>query len=184
MGAALIVIDLQNDYFPAGRYPLAGIEAAAANAATLIAAARAAGVPVLHVRHEEPGADAPFFARGTEGAETHPSVAPAPGEPVIVKEAVNAFLGTDLADRLSAAGVDGLIVTGAMSHMCVDAATRAALDLGLAVTVVHDATATRELAFGDVVVPAAAVQATLMAALEGAGAAMATTEAVAAGWRS
>lgn len=174
MATALLVIDLQNDYFPAGKFPLAGIEAAAANAAKLIAAARRDGRPVFHVRHEEPDPDAGFFGRGTPGAEINPLAAPAAGEPVIVKSQVNAFLGTDLDAKLRAAGVEALVVAGAMSHMCVDAGTRAALDLGYAVTVAHDAVATRDLAFDGTTVPAAQVHATMMAALAGAGAAMAT----------
>lgn len=179
---ALLVIDLQNDYFPAGRYPLAGIEAAAAQAASLVAAARGKGVPVIHVRHEMKGAEAPFFAAGTPGAQINPLVAPREGEAVIVKENVNAFLGTGLDALLKEKGVSGLVVAGAMSHMCVDAATRAALDLGYAVTLAHDATATRDLAFDGKEVPAAQVQVTMMAALEFAGATLARADDVTAKW--
>ena len=178
---ALLIIDLQNDYFPGGRFPLVGTEAAAAKAADLLAAARASSAPVVHVRHEMAEADAPFFAPATEGADIHESLAPAAGEPVVVKEAVNAFLGTDLDALLKRQEVSGLVVAGAMSHMCVDAATRAALDLGYEVTLAHDATATLDLSFGGTDVPAASVQAALMAALEFAGAKVVPTrEAVAA----
>lgn len=167
---ALLIIDLQNDYFPGGRFPLVGTDAAAAKAAELLASARATGAPVVHVRHEMTGDDTPFFERGTPGAEIHASLAPADGEPVVVKEAVNAFLNTDLDALLKRHDVSGLVIAGAMSHMCVDAATRAALDLGYAVTLAHDATATLDLAFGGKEVPAASVQTALMAALEFAGA--------------
>lgn len=167
---ALLIIDLQNDYFPGGRFPLVGTDAAAAKAGDLLTAARAAGAPVVHVRHEMAGEDAPFFERGTPGAEIHASLTPAAGEPVVVKQAVNAFLNTDLDALLKGHGVGGLVITGAMSHMCVDAATRAAIDLGYEVTLAHDATATLDLSFGGTDVPAASVQAALMAALEFAGA--------------
>lgn len=180
---ALLVIDLQNDYFPGGKFPLSGIEAAADEAARLIAAAREAGLAVVHVRHEAP-LDAPFFGTGTPGADIHPVVAPQPGEPVVVKQNVNAFLGTGLDGLLKEKGVAALVVVGAMSHMCVDAATRAALDLGYEVTVAHDAVATRDLAFGGNEVAAASVQTALMAALEFAGAAMKPAAAIAAQWRA
>ncbi|MBS9479116.1 cysteine hydrolase family protein [Ancylobacter radicis] len=177
---ALLIIDLQNDYFPEGRYPLVGIEAAAAKAGDLLATARQAGVPVVHVRHEMAGEDAPFFARGTAGADIHPRLAPLDGETVVVKEEVNAFLRTDLDRLLRERGIARLVIAGAMSHMCVDAASRAALDLGYEVTLAHDATATLDLAFGGTDVPAANVQAALMAALEFAGAKVVPTADAAA----
>lgn len=162
---AVLVIDLQNDYFPAGRYPLVGIEAAAANAARVIDDARARGVPVIHVRHEFVGADAPFFAAGSEGAAIHPSVRPREGETVLLKHFPNPFRETGLKARLEAAGIDALVVVGAMSHMCIDATVRAAADFGYPVQVVRDACATRDLEFDGVRVPAAQVQAAMMASL-------------------
>lgn len=179
---ALLIIDLQNDYFPNGKFPLAGIEAAAGQVASLVRAARAKGVPVVHVRHEMSEADAPFFGAGTPGAQIHPLLAPLEGEPVIVKENVNAFLDTGLDALLKEKGVSALVVAGAMSHMCVDAATRAALDLGYGVTLAHDATATRDLSFDCQEVPAAQVQTAMMAALAFAGATLARADEVVATW--
>lgn len=179
---ALLVIDVQNDYFPDGKYPLAGMAAAAAKVAELIAAARWNRIPVVHVRHESQRDDAGFFVEGTPGAEINEAVAPLSDEPVVVKKNVNAFLDTGLDALLKEQGVGSLVIVGAMSHMCVDAATRAALDLGYGVTLAHDATATRDLAFGDVEVPAASVQAALMAALEFAGATPRPAGAIAADW--
>ena len=92
---ALVIVDLQNDYFPNGKWVLDGIEAASANAARLIAASRQAGIPVVHVRHES-GADAPFFNPGTSGAKIHGSVKPADDEEVVLKHAANSFKDTDL----------------------------------------------------------------------------------------
>ncbi|WAH56989.1 cysteine hydrolase [Pseudomonas silvicola] len=162
---ALLLIDLQNDYFPDGAWPLVGIEAASANAVRLLAAYREAGHLVVHVRHESPAADAPFFRAGSLGAELHASVLPAPGEPVILKHYPNAFRDTELRAVLDQHGVDSLVLAGAMSHMCIEAAGRAAADLGYATTVVHDASATRDLAFEGRTVPAAQVHAAAMAAL-------------------
>src|SRR5438105_13284901 len=93
---ALVLIDLQNDYFPGGKWALSGIESAADNAARVLAAARAAGDLVVHVRHEFPTADAPFFAPGSDGAKIHPKVKSLDGEPVVLKHHVNSFRGPDL----------------------------------------------------------------------------------------
>lgn len=165
MTAALVLIDIQNDYFPGGRWPLVGIEAAAANAARLLEAARAAGDLVVHVRHEFAGPEAPFFAPGSAGAEINPVVAPREGEAVVLKNQVNAFRDTGLEELLDRNGVEDLTIAGAMSHMCIDAATRAASDLGYRVRLAHDAAATCDQAFGGVVVPAAQTHAAFMAAL-------------------
>ncbi|MDC0716579.1 cysteine hydrolase family protein [Nannocystis bainbridge] len=162
---ALIVIDLQNDYFSGGNWTLVGIDAAAANAARLLAAARSAGDLVVHVRHENPAPDAPFFVPGTAGADIHASVLPTAGEAVVLKHQINSFRDTDLQAILDRHGVRELVIAGAMSHMCIDAATRASADLGYAVTLIHDACASRDLEFGDVRVPAAHVHAAFMSAL-------------------
>lgn len=163
---ALVLIDVQNDYFPGGKWPLSGMESAADNAARVLAAARAAGDVVVHVRHEFLGADAPFFAAGSDGAKIHPKVRGAAGEPVVLKHHVNSFRETDLKAILDSQGVDEVVLCGAMSHMCVDAGVRAASDLGYRCIVVHDACATRDQEFAGRVVPAAEVHAAFMAALQ------------------
>jgi nicotinamidase-related amidase len=162
---ALILIDVQNDYFPGGKWPLSGIELAAGNAARLLETARAAGDLVVHVRHEFPTADAPFFQPGSDGAQIHPQVQARSGEPVVLKHNVNAFKDTNLKEILDQHGVEEVVICGAMSHMCVDAGTRAASDLGYKCVVVHDACATRDQEFGNKVIPAADVHAAFMAAL-------------------
>ncbi|WP_409313269.1 isochorismatase family protein, partial [Pseudomonas putida] len=92
-------------------------------------------------------------------------VEPLPGEPVVLKHKVNAFLGTDLEHTLDRHGVEALTIVGSMSHMCIDAATRAAADMGYQVTVAHDACATLPLTFDGKQVPAAHVHDSAMAAL-------------------
>ena len=163
---ALVLIDIQNDYFPGGKWTLSGIESAADNAAKVLAAARAAGDLVVHVRHEFASPDPPFFAPGSDGAEIHPKVRVADGEPVVLKHHVNAFRETDLKAVLDRHGVEEVVICGAMSHMCVDAGARAASDLGYRCIVVHDACATRDQEFEGAVVPAAQVHAAFMAALK------------------
>ncbi len=164
---SLLLIDIQNDYFPGGNWEVHGMEAAASHAAEALKAARAAGAPVIHIRHEATNPAVPFFQPGTDSAEIHPSVAPAPGEPVILKHRPNAFLGTDLADLLADIAPDQLLIAGAMSQMCIDATTRAAADLGHSVTVLHDACAAKAQSFSGQDVPAPMVHAAIMAALEG-----------------
>ena len=165
MSRALLIVDIQNDYFPGGAHPLHDAAAAATAARTVLDGFRASGEPVVHVRHVWDAPDAPFMAPGTFGVEIHESVAPAPGEPVIEKDAPNAFLRTELERELRDRGVDALVVCGMMTSMCVDATVRAAADLGFAVTLVHDACAAPALSFGGTDVAAPAVGAAFLAAL-------------------
>lgn len=162
---ALIIIDMQNDYFAEGKWPLEGIEAAAANAARILANFRERGLPVIHVRHEFSSSDAPFFVSGTVGTNIHQSLLPAEGEFQILKHGVNSFKDTELQTVLQREGIANLVIVGAMSHMCIDAVARAAADLGYANTLVHDACATLDLEFNGIKVPALQVHAAFMAAL-------------------
>lgn len=178
---ALILIDIQNDYFAGGKWPLDGMQTAAGNAARALAAARAAGDLVIHVRHEFQEGDAPFFAPGSAGAHIHASVLPQPGEAVVLKHRVNAFLDTELGALLDAAGVEQVTLVGAMSHMCIDAAARASSDLGYATTVLHDACATHAQEFAGQKIAAEQVHAAYMAALAFAYASVVSTEEYLAG---
>jgi nicotinamidase-related amidase len=162
---ALVIVDIQNDYFPGGAYPLVGPEEAAEQARVLLDAYRAAGESVVHVQHVWDEPDAPFMRPGTSGVEINAAVSPLAGETVIRKEHPNAFLDTPLEQTLRDAGVDRLVVCGMMTSMCVDATVRAASDLGFDVAVAHDACATRDLEFGGRSVPAVDVHAAFLAAL-------------------
>lgn len=161
---AIIVVDLQKDYLATGRFPLVGIDEATANATKVIEAARSAGDKIIHIRHENP-ADASFFVPGTEGAEIIPELAPADGELVITKNYPNAFRETKLKQALDEEGIKDVVIVGAMSHMCIDATSRAAADLGYNTTIVEDGCATRDLEFNGKTVPAAQVHAAYMSAL-------------------
>ncbi|MGE8064460.1 cysteine hydrolase family protein [Pseudomonas sp. NPDC089569] len=162
---ALIVVDIQNDYFPGGKWPLDGVEAAADNAARIIAAARKKGDLVIHVRHETPSPDAPFFVPGSAGAQLHAKAAALPGEKVILKHFMSPYRETELLDILRSSKIEAVTVVGNMSHMCIDAVTRASDDFGFKTTVIHDACATHDLAFNGVTVPSTQVHAAFMAAL-------------------
>ncbi len=118
-GKALVVIDLQNDYFPGGLYPLWQAEAVLETVLAAVARARAAGETVILVRHEG-GAEAPFFRAGSDGAALHPRLlAAAPEALVVTKTRADAFRGTSLAADLERRGIDELLLCGMMTQNCV-----------------------------------------------------------------
>jgi nicotinamidase-related amidase len=168
MPRALLIIDIQRDYFPGGAHPLVEPEAAATAAGRVLAAFRAAGEPVVHLQHVWDAPDAEFMRRGTDGVEIHALVAPIAGEAVLEKAAPNGFVETGLESELRSRGIDELVVAGMMSSMCVDATVRAAVDLGFTATVVHDGCAAPNLQFQGEDVPGASVHAAFMAALASA----------------
>lgn len=178
---ALILVDIQKDYFDGGRWTLSKIDQASDNAAKVLANARNSGHMIVHVHHEMLSDGAPFFRPGTSGAEIHPKVAPQAGEEVILKHAPNSFHNTRLHEALSARGITKLIIVGAMSQICIDATTRAASDFGYAVTLIHDACAARDVEFDGVTVPAAQVHAAFMSALSFAYATLVDCESFLAG---
>ena len=161
--SALILVDAQNTY-RTGVMQLSGVEPALDACASLLARARALKVPVIHIQHDA-GPCSPYDIRAEIGAIAD-KVAPAEGEPVVVKNYPNSFLNTDLDARLKALGVKNVVVAGFMTHMCINSTGRGAFNLGYAVTVPANATATRPLAAPDgSTVPAAALQAAALAAL-------------------
>lgn len=179
MTRALVLIDIQRDYFPGGAFPLVEPEAAATAARTVLDAFRASGERVVHVVHVSTGPDATFFRPGTPGVDPHPLVEPLDGETVLEKHRPNSFIGTGLQAVLDADGVTELVIVGMMSSMCVDSTTRAAQELGFACTVVADACAAPDLRQGDTTIPGATVHAAFMAALDGSFATVTTSAAFA-----
>lgn len=161
----LILVDIQNDYFPGGNWELVGVEQAAKNAQRLLQKFREEQSPIFHIQHISVEPEATFFLPDTKGAETHASVAPQPNETVIVKNFPNSFRDTSLLNDLKNFGVEAVIICGAMSHMCIDATTRAAFDFGLQCIVIGDACATRDLEYEGKIVKAAEVHAAFMGAL-------------------
>ena len=155
MNTALLLIDIQNDYFPGGAWELSHADEAAAQARLALGRFREQHRPVFHVRHINTRPGAAFFLPDTPGSEIHGAVKPLDGEPVIIKHAPDAFFQTDLHDALSRAGIRKLVVCGMMSHMC--------------------ACATRDLSWNGKTIPAATVHEAFMAALHGAFADVRTT---------
>jgi nicotinamidase-related amidase len=178
MTKALLIIDIQNDYFAGGAMELVGPGAAATNAARILASFREQGLPVIHVQHHALSPTATFFLPGTDGAKIHESVAPIEGETVITKHFPNAFRGTNLKDVLDALNLEQLVVVGMMTHMCIDTSVRAANDFGFKVTLVGDACATLDLEYEGRTVAAIDVQAAYLAALDGSFATVITTDAL------
>jgi nicotinamidase-related amidase len=164
---ALLIIDIQNDYFPGGAMQLEGAEAAGQNASRALQEFRTKQMPVIHVRHLSTRPGATFFLPGTRGAEIHASVTPSAGERVVEKNFPNSFRATGLQEILEKQGVKNLVVAGMMTHMCVDASVRHAADLGFKVTLLGDACATRAQSFAGEQVPARQVHTAFLAALNG-----------------
>ena len=164
---ALVVIDIQHFYFEQGLVPLVGSVEAAGQASRVLKTFRSKQLPVIHVRHVPRSVALVDGEPSDPQYAIRPEVQPAAGEKVISKRYANSFRETDLLDYLRQKGIRKLVIVGMQTHMCVEAASRAATDLGFEVTVVHDACATRALEFGGQAVPAAMVHAAALAAING-----------------
>lgn len=176
MKTALLIIDLQNDYFTGGSMELVGSEKAGENAQIILERFRSEGKRVIHIQHIATRPDATFFLPDTKGAEIHSLVQPMNDEKIIVKHFPNSFRETELFDYLKDEGIDHLVVSGMMTHMCVDATVRAARDLGFEIELIADACATRDLEIEGKKVKAADVHHAFLAAMNHTYARVITTE--------
>ncbi|KAF0814285.1 Streptothricin hydrolase [Andreprevotia sp. IGB-42] len=166
MTKALLVIDVQNDYFTGGNQELVGMEYAASNVRRVLEHFRTANLPVFHVQHLAVQDGANFFVPHTKGCEINEEVQPNETEIVVTKNYPNSFRDTGLDEALKKAGITELVVVGAMTHMCIDTTVRAAFDLGYVNTVLSDACATRALDFKGWHIRAADVHVAFLAALQ------------------
>lgn len=182
MKTALLLIDIQNDYFPGGKMALQGTKEASANAAALLTAFRRLQLPVIHIQHIATRAGATFFVPDTDGVEIHASVAPLANETVIRKHYPNSFRQTGLLEHLRQHQIGQLVIAGMMTHMCIDTTTRAACDLEFSLQLAHDACATKALSFGGIEVPASQVHTAYIAALDGSFAEVLSTQQIIAGF--
>ena len=160
--ATLILVDYQNTYTQ-GVMELEGWQSAIAEASQLLALARAQGAKVIHVINDG-GAGTPYDIRSEIG-QIHPDMAPIDGEPVVVKQVPNAFVGTTLAQEVDAAGRKSLVIAGFMTHMCVAFTTEGAFLRGNQTTVVANACATRSLPSVAGAVPAAQLHQSALATI-------------------
>jgi nicotinamidase-related amidase len=161
--STLILIDCQNTY-TRGVMELEGVQEALDEAAALLDRARSAGIPIIHIQHDD-GPGSLYDVEGDSGAIVA-RVAPQNGEPVVVKNYPNSFVQTDLDDVLKTSNASNLVLAGFMTHMCVNSTARGAFNLGYAPTVVAAGKANRVLpGVGDVAVFAEAMQAASLAAM-------------------
>lgn len=169
MKTALLIIDIQKDYFPGGKYPLVNPLEAAKKAYMILQCFRESDNPHVHIQHISLEPDAAFFVSGDRGTDIHDSVAHFEGEPIVYKHEPNSFLNTNLLELLKSWEIERVVITGMMTHMCVDATARAASDLGFQVIVAEDACATRDLKYGETTIPADLVHKSFLAALRSYG---------------
>lgn len=165
MSQALVIVDVQNDYFPGGKMELVGIEEAATKVQRSLELFRARNLPIFHIQHISNREGATFFLPETDGAEIHKSVAPQKGEYTIQKNFPNSFRDTSLKSQLQQLNVEEVIICGAMTHMCIDSTVRAAFDIGFRCIVISDACATRNMEFNGVNLDALHVHTAFIAAL-------------------
>jgi nicotinamidase-related amidase len=175
---ALLIIDIQNDYFPGGKYPLVNPLEAAQKAYMILQCFREQSGYHVHIQHVSQKPDATFFISGDRGTDIHDSVAHFEGEPIVYKHEFNAFLNTNLLEHLRGWGIERVVITGMMTHLSVDATARAASDLGFQVIVAADACATRDLKYGDTTIPANMVHNAFLVALKSYGKVMKSEEII------
>lgn len=153
--SALLLIDIQDFYFQGGSSELVEPVKAAENAAKILSEFRFKRLPVIHVRHNS-----------QQGGEINKLVEPVKGEKIISKNEVNCFVGTDLIDYLRSLNISSLVICGMQTHMCVEAAVRAATDLGFRCILISDACATKDLKFDNKLIKAEDVHLSTLSTLK------------------
>jgi len=153
---ALLLIDIQNFYFPGGRLPLENPEKASLNSRKILESFRERGRLIVHIKHN-----------AKSGADIHKSVAPLKEEKIISKNYANSFKDTGLLEYLRSHKISHIVICGMMTHMCVEAAARAASDLDFDVILIGDAFATRDLKYGHREIKAMDVHCSTLSSLDG-----------------
>lgn len=166
MNTALLVIEMQNDYFPNGRMPLEKSTEACLKVQEVLQIYRAKQFPVIHVQHISTRPDAIHFLPCTKGVEFHANAQPVKNETIIKKHYPNSFKDTALLTHLIKHQINHLVIVGMMTHMSIDATVRAAYDLGISCTLLSDACATMNLEFNSILIPAQTVHHAFLAALQ------------------
>lgn len=164
MKQALLVIDVQNDYFKNGKMELVNPELALQQTNLLEDHFIQNNLPIIYIQHISPST-ASFFQEHTVGVELHPQLKVSATSLIIEKHFPNSFWETNLQALLQQHQIEQLVITGMMTHMCIDAGTRAAKELGYQPIVIADATATRDLEYEGKIVKAEDVQTAFLSAL-------------------
>mgnify|MGYP002634143947 CR=1 FL=1 len=179
MNKALIIIDIQMDYFKGGSCELVNPIEASLEAKKLLESFREKKLPVFHIQHiNATRPNATFFLPNTKGIDIHENVKPLENETIIQKNFPNSFLQTNLENELEILNIKDIVICGMMSHMCVDATTRAAFDLGFNCTVSHNACTTKDLEFKGEVINHQNVHNAFMSALGAVYATMKTVQEI------
>ncbi|QOW09762.1 cysteine hydrolase [Kaistella flava (ex Peng et al. 2021)] len=173
---ALLIIDIQNDYFPGGTMELVGSNEAAEKASTVLSYFRNNNMPVIHIQHIAVQESGTFFLPETKGAEIHQSVAPLETEKVITKNFPNSFRETELLDYLKQKSISNLVICGMMTDVCVSSTTRAAMDFSFHNTIIADAVTTRDRELNGKIIPAEQITESFLAGLNALGGLYATLE--------
>ena len=171
----LLIVDVQNEYFPGGKSELDHPIKALQNIEKILAAFREGHLPVIFIQHISHRSGAGSFLADTDGVLIHKTISPQPGEYLVIKHAPNSFFETNLLEIINTNQLNHLVICGMMSHMCIDSTVRACRDYGLGVTLLEDACATKSLTFNGRTIPAQMVHDAFMAALDGAFARVITT---------
>ncbi|MBV8326757.1 cysteine hydrolase family protein [Chryseobacterium sp.] len=166
---ALLIIDVQNDYFPGGKMTLDSADQAGENTKRILEYFRKKRLPVVHIMHVSAHEGAAFFLPDTPGAAINSRVSPLAGEKIIVKHFPNSFRETKLLEYLQSEKIKNLVITGMMTDVCVESTTRAAFDFGFTNTIIGDATATKDRELNGQIVKAAEVQQSFLAGISALG---------------
>lgn len=165
MKTALLLIEIQNDYFPCGKMPIANSTYVASNAYKILQAYRARQWPVIHIQQLATRPNDTYFLPCTQGAEFYPDLSPQVSELAFKKYYPNSFRDTNLANVLKKLAVEHLTVCGMLTQQSIDATVRAAYDLGFLCTLLRDACTASNLIFDNNLIHADVVQNAFLAAL-------------------
>ena len=167
MKTALLIVDVQNDYFPDGRNELVGSIEASLRIKTIIEEFRRKNLEIIYIQHISKSPTATFFLSNTAGVAIHKNVYPNKEDKIFIKHYPNSFRETGLNEYCKNKGIVTLVIVGMMSHMCIDTTVRAGYDLGYKIVVLRDCCATKDLRMGEKIVKAEEVQIAYMAAIKG-----------------
>lgn len=167
MKTALLIVDVQNDYFPSGKNELIGSLEASLRIKILLEELRRKNIEIIYIQHISKSPTATFFLPNTQGVEIHKNVYPNKEDRIFIKHYPNSFRDTGLDEYCRNKGIDTLVIVGMMSHMCIDTTVRAGYDLGYKIVVIRDCCATKDLKMGERVVKAEEVQIAYMVAIKG-----------------
>ncbi len=167
MNTALILVDVQNDYFKGGRNELVNPEQSVAQAERALTLFREKDLPIIYIQHINLQEGATFFLPNSDGIKIHEQIYPLAKEKIITKHFTDSFFKTELHEYLKALDIKRLVICGMMSHMCIDTTVRMAKQLGYEVLLLADACTTKDLSWKDTLIPAEIVHQTFMASLQG-----------------